>query len=147
MKVHIGSDQRGYDLKDELSRFLRGLDYEVEDHGCYSRESCDYPVFAEKVSRACVLEEKGRGILICWTGIGMSMAANKIPGIRAALCSNIETARLSRQHNDSNILCLGAKYTSSELAKEIVDVWLETDFSGEERHIRRIGQIADLEHI
>ena len=137
MKVAIGCDHGGIDLKNTVSEVLRELGHEIEDQGCSSTDSVDYPNFAKSVS-ALVKEGKCRcGILICGTGIGMSMAANRIPGIRAALCHEMFSARMSREHNDANILCLGARVTGPGLAAEIVRTWMTTEFAGG-RHQRRI---------
>ncbi len=145
MKIIIGSDHAGFDLKQEIKRHLKDLNYEFEDLGCYSKESCDYPDYGFKVAER-VAKENGKGILICGSGIGMSIAANKVKGVRAALCQNEEEAKLSREHNNSNILCLGARIISPENAKNIVKIWLETKFSGEERHERRIKKITNFEN-
>ena len=138
--VHLGSDHAGHALKDLIARELARLGFTVTDHGTDSCESCDYPVFAHKLCSA-VLEEGSRGILVCGSGIGMSMAANRHDGIRAALCTTELHARLSRRHNDANVLCLGARITGDELALAIVVAFLETAFEGG-RHQRRIDQIT-----
>lgn len=138
--VHLASDHAGHALKDLLARELPRLGFSVTDHGTDSGESCDYPVFAHKLCDA-VLAENGRGILVCGSGIGMSMAANRHDGIRAALCTTELHARLSRLHNDANVLCLGARITGDELALAIVAAFLETGFEGG-RHQRRIDQIT-----
>ena len=137
MKVAIGCDHGGIDLKKDIIAVLRELGHEVEDQGCNSSDSVDYPNFAKTVSTLVKEGECERGILICGTGIGMSMAANRIPGIRAALCHEMFSARMSREHNDANILCLGARVTGPGLAQEIVRTWMTSDFSGG-RHQRRI---------
>ncbi len=137
MKIAIGSDHGGYDLKQELIPFIQGLGHELQDVGCHSRESVDYPVQASLVVEKIETGEVDRGILICGTGIGMSMAANRHRGIRAALCHEIFTARMSRAHNDANVLCMGARVIGSGLAKEMVREWLQTEFEGN-RHYRRI---------
>ena len=137
MKVAIGCDHGGIDLKKTVIAVVQGLGHEVDDQGCSSSESVDYPDFAKSVSG---LVKEGRcecGILICGTGIGMSMAANRIPGIRAALCNEMFSAKMSREHNDANILCLGARVIGPGLAAEIVRTWMNTDFAGG-RHQRRI---------
>ena len=138
--VHLASDHAGHALKDLIARELARLGFTVTDHGTDSGESCDYPVFAHKLCDA-VLTENGRGILVCGSGIGMSMAANRHDGIRAALCTTELHARLSRLHNDANVLCLGARITGEELALAIVVAFLETTFEGG-RHQRRIDQIT-----
>lgn len=141
MKIAIGSDHGGFDYKEKICSWLRDNNYEVKDFGTNSIESCDYPIFAKAVASAVASGEYERGILICGTGIGMSITANKFKGIRAALCSDLFSAKATREHNNSNILCLGARVISEELALQIAETWLKTSFSGDERHIRRIGMI------
>lgn len=142
-KIVIGSDHGGFKLKNIIIKHLNDLNYKVEDIGCHNEESCDYPIFAEKVAKK-VLTEDMKGILVCGTGIGMSIAANRYKGIRASHCTDTFTARMTRMHNDSNILCLGERITGSGLALDIVDIWLETDFEGG-RHLKRIDLIDSLE--
>ena len=139
--IAIGSDHGGYALKKALMAHLdkRGLAY--KDFGTYSEASCDYPVYAKAVANAVVNGECDRGILICGTGIGVSMAANKVPGIRAAVCGDCFSAEATRQHNDANILCMGARVVGAGLALKIADAFLDTPFSNDPRHIRRISQI------
>lgn len=137
--IIIGSDHGGFRLKNEIIKHLEKLGYEVSDLGCYSEESCDYPVIAKAVSEK-VLEICGRGILICGTGIGVSITANRYKGIRASHCTDTFTARMTRMHNDSNILCLGERITGAGLALDIVDIWLNTEFEGG-RHQKRIDMI------
>lgn len=139
--IAIGSDHGGFALKKALMAHLdmRGLDY--KDFGTYSEASCDYPVYAKAVAHAVADGECERGILICGTGIGVSMTANKIPGIRAALCGDCFSAEATRLHNDANILCMGARVVGEGLALRIADTFLDTPFSNDERHIRRISQI------
>ncbi len=137
--IAIGCDHGGVELKKQLIEHLQARGIEVQDVGCYTEESCDYPVYARKVADLVLKGQCRLGILVCGTGIGMSIAANKIPGIRAALCGDCFSARATRSHNDANILCLGARVIGSELAFCIADIFLDTDFSGEERHVRRIG--------
>lgn len=144
MKIIIGSDHGGYKLKSALLEYLPALGFEIEDVGCFSEESCDYPEFALKVARK-VASSKDKGIIICGTGIGVCIVANKVRGIRAAACSTEFSARMSREHNDANILCLGERVTDEKTAKKIAQVWLSTEFSNGERHIRRIRQIAEIE--
>jgi ribose 5-phosphate isomerase B len=137
VKVAIGCDHGGIDLKQTVVSVLQELGHEIEDQGCFSEESVDYPSFAEAV---CSLVKDGsceRGILVCGTGLGMSMAANRYPEIRAALCGETFSARMSREHNNANVLCLGARVTGPGLAAEIVRTWMTTDFVGG-RHQRRI---------
>jgi len=138
-KILIGSDHGGYNLKTKIINHLKEKGYEVEDFGTHSTESCDYPVFAKKVAQA-VLETGYKGILVCGTGIGMSIAANRFDGIRASHCTDTFTARMTRMHNNSNILCLGERVTGTGLALDIVDIWLNTDFTGG-RHQTRIDMI------
>ncbi|MDE7370865.1 MAG: ribose 5-phosphate isomerase B [Desulfovibrio sp.] len=138
--VHLASDHAGHALKELIARELPRLGFTVQDHGTDSCESCDYPVFAHKLCSA-LLAEGGQGILVCGSGIGRSIAANRHDGIRAALCTTELHARLSRRHNDANVLCLGARITGEELALAIVAAFLETAFEGG-RHQRRIDQIT-----
>ncbi len=140
--VVIGSDHAGFDLKTAITRHLREAGYEVRDLGAHSQESCDYPLVAGDLCRE-VLASEHPGILICGTGLGMSIAANRIPGIRAALCTNEYLARMTRAHNNANVLCLGSRVLGDELAKSIVNVFLASGFEGE-RHQRRIDQIETL---
>ncbi len=144
MKIALGSDHGGYDLKCAIEKFLVEKGHEVVDFGTDSYDSCDYPQIAEPAARAVVAGECDRGILICGTGIGIGIAANKIDGVRAALCHDTFSARASRNHNNANILTMGQRVIGTGLALDIVDVWLESEFEGG-RHERRIAQIADLE--
>ncbi len=137
MKVAIGSDHGGFSLKEVILPLLKELGHEVLDVGCYDEQSVDYPSFADMVCEKVMTAEADRGILICGTGIGMSMAANKHKGIRAALCSEQYTACMSREHNDANVLCMGERVTGPGVAMEIVRTWLNTPFGGG-RHQRRI---------
>jgi ribose 5-phosphate isomerase B len=137
MKIALGCDHGGIALKEVVSALLAEMGHEVDDRGCYSLESVDYPEFAREV---CARVQEGhcqRGILICGTGIGMSMVANRLEGIRAALCHELYTARMSREHNDANVLCLGARVLGPGLTEEIVRTWVGTDFAGG-RHLRRL---------
>jgi ribose 5-phosphate isomerase B len=138
-KIIIGSDHGGFDLKKILVNHLKESGYDVEDVGCDSKDSCDYPAYGTKVAEKVAIGE-GRGILLCGTGIGMSIVANRHPGIRAALCHNEYTARMSRMHNNANILVLGARVIGAGLALDTVDVWLKTEFEGG-RHQKRLDQI------
>lgn len=137
LKVAIGCDHGGIDLKDTVVAVLTELGHEIVDQGCDSTDSVDYPNFAKAVSELVKHNTCQCGILICGTGIGMSMAANRIPGIRAALCNEMFSAKMSREHNDANILCLGARVIGPGLAAAIVHTWMTTDFAGG-RHQRRI---------
>ncbi len=143
MKLAIGADHAGYYLKEQVKEFLKSKNIDFKDYGTFKIESCDYPEYAYKVGQAVVNGEADLGILICGTGIGMSITANKIKGIRAALVYDEQTAKLSRQHNDANVLCLGGRLTPEEEAKKIVDVWLNTSFEGG-RHEKRIKLISQL---
>ncbi len=145
MKIAIGSDHAGYLLKEDLKLFIKGLGYEdVKDFGCNNEESVDYPDFARVVAEEVAKNVSVQGILICGSGIGMSIAANKISGIRAALCYNITTSRLAREHNDANVLCLGARLIKPALAKEIVRIFLTTGWQGG-HHAVRVTKISALE--
>ncbi|HJD02015.1 MAG TPA: ribose 5-phosphate isomerase B [Candidatus Mediterraneibacter excrementavium] len=144
MKIGIGNDHSALELKAEIIGFLKEKGHEVIDYGTNSTESCDYPVYGEKVARAVVSGEVEQGILICGTGLGISLAANKVRGIRAAVCSEPYTARMARQHNNCNILAFGARVVGAELAKMIVDTWLSTEFEGG-RHQRRVDMIMAIE--
>ncbi len=141
--IAIGSDHGGFELKKEIMAHLdaRGLEY--KDFGTYSDASCDYPVYGKAVAKAVASGECERGIIICGTGIGISIAANKVHGIRAALCGDCFSAEATRQHNDANVLALGARVIGPGLALKIVDTFLDTPFSNSERHIRRIEMIED----
>lgn len=141
MKISIGSDHGGFDLKEQVTGFLRDNGHEVVDRGCYSTESVDYPDFADKVCSDIIDGKAGRGILICGTGIGMSIAANRHREIRAALCQEGFSARMSREHNNANVLCLGARVIGIEVALDIVQIWVKTDFAGG-RHQRRIDKMC-----
>ena len=143
--IHIGADSAGYPLKQELIVHLKELGYEVVDHGTDSTASCHYPVFAEKVCKSVQKDLDGCfGILVCGTGVGMSMCANKYHGIRAALCGDTYSARMTRQHNDANMLCLGARVIGSCLATDILDAFLGAEFEGG-RHAVRVEMMMDIE--
>lgn len=141
--IAIGSDHGGFELKKKLMEHLseRGLEY--KDFGTYSSASCDYPIYAKAVARAVASGECDRGIIICGTGIGVSITANKVRGIRAALCGDCFSAEATRQHNDANVLCMGARVVGEGLALKIADTFLDTPFSNDERHIRRISMIEE----
>ncbi len=142
--IAIGSDHGGYDLKQLVIEHLKKRGYEVKDFGTYSKDSCDYPEFGHAVAKAVASKECEQGIVICTTGIGISISANKVKGIRCALCSDVCSAELTRLHNDANVLALGAGIVGSNLALRIVDAFLDTKFSGDERHSRRISKIEQL---
>ncbi len=145
MRIAIGSDHRGFSLKQSIATLLEGLGHEYQDMGCYDGEgSVDYPDVAEQVALAVAKGDADYGILICGTGIGMSITANKVPGVRAALCSDAMSARMAREHNDANILCMGGAMIGEWLAKEITEAYLSAQFEGG-RHIRRVEKIQRLE--
>ena len=139
--IAIGCDHGGVELKDEIVKHLEKKGIECKDVGCYTSESCDYPVYAKKVTDLITSKECKEGILVCGTGIGMSIAANKVKGIRAAVCGDCFSAQATREHNNANVLCLGARVVGPGLALKIVDIFLETEFSNGERHIRRIDML------
>jgi ribose 5-phosphate isomerase B len=143
MKIAIGSDHGGFELKEKIRSLLIGLGHEVRDLGCYSPDSVDYPIQGREVAKSVASDQCERGVLVCGTGIGMSIVANRIPGVRATLCHDLFTARMSREHNDSNILCMGGRVIDHGLAEEMVKVWLMTPFKGG-RHSRRINMIDSL---
>lgn len=144
MKIAIGSDHAGFRLKEEIKGLIEDLGHDVLDLGTTGEDSVDYPDFARAVSQAVSAGEAGLGVLICGTGLGMAIAANKIPGIRAVTCSDTFSARMSREHNDANVLCIGARVIGGGLAREVVAQWLSADFQGG-RHGRRVGKISDIE--
>lgn len=139
--IAIGSDHGGYALKQEVMKHLEKRGIEYKDFGCDNEDSCDYPVYAKLVTKEVTEGNCEKGILICGTGIGISIAANKVPGIRAALCTDCFCAEATRQHNDANVLCLGGRVVGAGLALKIVDTFLDTPFSNDERHMRRIHLI------
>lgn len=141
--IALGCDHGGYELKQEIMKYLDAKGLEYRDYGCYDTASADYPVYARKVTSAILSGECEKGILICGTGIGISIAANKVPGIRAALCTDCFCAEATRLHNDANILCLGGRVVGPGLAVKITETFLETPFSQEERHKRRIHLIEN----
>ena len=145
MKISIGCDHSALDLKNELITYLKAKGYEINDRGTYTKDSCDYTDFGYAVAKDIKDGKADRGIVICFTGIGMSIIANKVKGVRCALVGSKDAATLTREHNDTNCLALSAKYTGYALAKEIVDIWLETEFSNNERHKRRIDKISKYE--
>lgn len=143
--IGIGSDHGGYDLKQSVIRYLEERALEYKDFGCMDKSSCDYPVYGRAVAEAVAGGECDRGIVICTTGIGISITANKVPGIRCALCADTVSAKLTRLHNDANVLAMGAGVIGENLALEIVDTFLNTAFSGEERHCKRVGLIKETD--
>ena len=145
MKISIGCDHGAVALKNKVAEHLKALGHEVVDFGTHTTESCDYPEISAAAARAVASGECDRGIVMCTTGIGMSIVANKIPGVRCALLSDLWSARMTRMHNDTNMMALGGGVVGENLAMEIVDVWLATEFTGEERHLRRLAKLAALE--
>jgi len=145
MKIVVGSDHAGFEHKEKISELISSLGHEVIDAGTDSTSSVDYPDYGEKGAREVSCGRAELGILICGTGIGICMAANKVKGIRGAVCWNEETARLTRQHNDANVLCMGARFISIEDALKITRVFLETPASEDERHQRRVSKITSIE--
>ena len=143
MKVSIGSDHGGFDLKEAVKKHLEERGIECVDKGCYDKSSCDYPVFGRAAAQAVASGECEKGIVICTTGIGISITANKVKGVRCALCSDTLTARMTREHNDANMLAMGAGIVGENLAMSIVDTFLDTEFSGAERHQRRVDMIEE----
>lgn len=144
MKIAIGCDHAGFKLKNEVIEHLKSKGLELKDFGTYSEESCNYPDFAERVAEAVAAKEYTFGILICGTGIGIGIAANKVPGIRAALCSDTFSAHATREHNDANILAMGARVVGGGLALDIVDTFLQAEFMGG-KHQKRIDMISNIE--
>lgn len=144
MKIIIGSDHGGYELKKKLVDSLKEAKYDVDDMGTHSKDSCDYPLIGFEVAKAVSAGKASRGVLICRTGIGMAIIANKLPGVRAGAVYNAQMAKSSREHNDCNVLVLAADYTDETVAKNILKVWLDTESLGD-RHARRVEQIRKLE--
>ena len=144
MKIAIGNDHSAVELREVISAHLKERGYEVEEVGTFSTESSNYPEWGEKVARKVVAKEADLGIAICGTGVGISIACNKVKGIRAVVCSEPYSARLSRQHNNANVLCFGANIVDKDLAFAMVDEWLSTEFEGG-RHERRVNEIEDLD--
>ena len=141
--IALGSDHGGYGLKQEIIGYLEEKGIEYKDYGCYDESPCDYPVFGKKAAQAVVSGECEKGILICGTGIGVSIAANKIKGVRAALCHDVFSAKATREHNDANMLAMGARVVGPGLALMIVDTFLNTEFSNAERHQKRIDMLEE----
>lgn len=145
MNISIGCDHGALALKNKILAHLTAQGHEVKDFGTYTSDSCDYPDFAAAAARAVASGECQRGIVLCTTGIGVSISANKVKGVRCALLTDTWTAKMTRLHNDTNMMALGAGVVGENLALEIVDTWLSTDFSGEARHQRRIDKVMELE--
>jgi len=144
MKISLGADHKGFELKEKIKKYLSDLGHQVKDFGTYSTQSVDYPDFGFKVAESVAKGESDFGIVFCWTGNGMNIVANKVKGIRSALCLNEEMAMLARAHNNANVLSLASKFVSEDQAKKIVDVWLSTEFEGG-RHKPRIDKIKGYE--
>lgn len=145
LKIAIGADHGGYRLKDELVPIIKSLGHEIEDVGCDCEQSVDYPDYALPVAEMVASGKADRGILICGTGIGMSIAANKYPGIRCALVHDMFSAKATREHNDTNVLAMGERVIGPGVAAEIVKIWLETPFSNADRHVGRVNKVMQLE--
>ena len=143
MKIVVGSDHAAYELKEAIKEKLIGEGHEVIDVGCDSPESVDYPKYGHAVGRTVASGEAERGIAVCGSGIGISIACKKVPGIRAALCTSVEMAEMCRRHNNANVVCMGARMISQELAFDIIDTWMTTDFEAG-KHLRRINEIEDI---
>ena len=141
--IAIGSDHGGFDLKERIVAYLQEKGIEYEDMGCYDKSSCDYPIFGKAVAHAVADGKCEKGIVVCTTGIGISIAANKVPGVRCALCSEPLSAKMTRLHNDANVLALGGGLLGANMAIEIVETFLNTPFSAEEKHQRRINLLED----
>jgi ribose 5-phosphate isomerase B len=146
MKIAIGSDHRGYQAKERIKALLEELGVDVVDHGTHSRDACDYPDMAIAVAQAVSRQQAQRGILLCGSGLGVSITANKVPGVRAALCHDELTAQMARRHNDANILCMPADLLGEALMRSMVRMWLESDFEGG-RHARRVEKIREYERL
>lgn len=144
MKIVMGSDHAGYELKEAVKAKLESEGHEIMDVGCYSTESVDYPKYGHAVGKAVASGEADKGIAICGSGIGISIAANKVPGIRAALVTSVWQAEMTKMHNDANVLCMGGRVVDEKLAFEMVDAWLNAEFMGD-KHLRRINEIEDLD--
>ncbi|MDD5120280.1 MAG: ribose 5-phosphate isomerase B [Candidatus Omnitrophica bacterium] len=145
-KILIASDHAGFDLKEKLKKFLEKKGIAAKDLGTYSRERCDYPLYAYELAKAISFKKARRGILICKSGVGTSIVANRVPGVRASLCHNLKIAKLTRQHNDSNVLVLGSGFVKPDLAKKMVIAWLNTKFLGG-RHLRRVKLINRIDKL
>jgi ribose 5-phosphate isomerase B len=145
VKIAIGSDHAGFRLKDDVVALVKSLGHEVEDVGCHCADSVDYPDYSVPVCEKVTSGDADRGILICGTGIGMSIAANKYPSIRCALVHDTFSAKATREHNDSNVLAMGERVVGPGVAMDIIQIWLETKFSGNERHQKRVNKIAEIE--
>lgn len=147
MHVYLGSDHGGYKMKEVLKEWLKEKEYKFTDLGCFSEESVDYPDFAREVAEKVFEEKSSRGVIICGTGIGVSMTANKVKGIRAALCTTEHMAKMAREHNSAQVICIGGRTTDDETAKKILEAFLGTEFSGDDRHKNRINKMMALDGI
>ena len=145
MKIAIGCDHGALDYKNTIRDMLKQQGHEVIDCGTHTEDSCDYPIYGKAVADAVAQGQVEKGIVICGTGIGISIAANKVNGVRCSLCHDVTTARLTREHNDSNVLAMGARVIGIEVAKDIVHTYLETPFSNGDRHIKRLEMISEIE--
>ena len=145
MKVAIGADHGAFDRKAEVIEHLKETGHTVKDFGTYTPDSCDYPAIGKSVAEAVASGEYDRGIVMCTTGIGISIVANKVKGIRCALCSDVTSAKLTRAHNDANMLSMGAGIIGPNLTMDIVDMFMNTPFSNEEKHVRRLSQVAEID--
>lgn len=143
--IAIGADHAGYDAKEMLKKYLESKSIEYKDFGTHSKDSCHYPIFAEKVARSVAKHESEKGILVCGSGIGVSIAANKVGGVRAALCYEPELAEMARKHNDANVICFGARFSDTKKMEEMIDIFLKTDFEGG-RHGERVKLIDTMEN-
>lgn len=143
--IALGSDHGGFDIKQVVIEHLKERGIEYKDFGTYDKNSCDYPIFGKAAAEAVANGECEKGIVICTTGIGISIVANKVKGVRCALCSEPHSARLTREHNDANVLAMGGALIGPDMAIDIVDTFLDTEFSGLEKHVRRISEISDME--
>ena len=146
MKIAVGCDHGAFDMKCLIIDHLKELGHEVKDFGSYDKNSIDYPAIGRATAEAVASGECDRGIVMCTTGIGISIVANKVKGIRAALCNDCTSARLTREHNDANVLSIGGGVIGPNLALDIVDIFLTTEFSGIEKHVRRLSQVSDIEN-
>lgn len=144
MRIAIGSDHAGYDLKEKIKKYLEAKDYEFEDFGAFSNKETDYPIYGEKVGEAVASGKYEKGILVCGSGVGISISANKVNGVRAVVCSEPYSALISKEHNDTNVLAIGSRIVGEELAMMIVDTWLSAKFEGKE-HEERLKMICEIE--
>src|SRR5271170_2805328 len=144
MKIAIGADHAGFETKEALVKYLKAAGHQVEDVGAYNNEASDYPIYGEKVAKAVADHQADRGIVVCGNGIGMSIVANKVPGVRAALVFTEKMAEQTRSHNDSNVLSLAGRDLPQETNLKLTDIWLKTPFSNVDRHVRRVGEIKEI---